>query len=152
MTCFWTYSYFQMFKFCTSHYFHIKMYHNFILNVLKSLLSCTSPRHQSIMITIKIKARFLFITISMMDNISYCYLHDISVYRMLSDTIICPWCILLLCPFCRWENQGSERWSSLQESTQRGSIWDMALFSLLALVTIQPCIIALLGDFGVLSS
>lgn len=109
MTCFWTYSYFQMFKFCTSHYFHIKMYHNFILNVLKSLLTCTSPRHQSIMITIKIKARFLFITISMMDNISYCYLHDISVYRMLSDTIICPWCILLLCPFCRWENQGSER-------------------------------------------
>ena len=56
MAFFWTYSYFQMFKFCTSHCFHLKMYHSFILNALKSLLRCTSPRHQSIMITVKIKA------------------------------------------------------------------------------------------------
>lgn len=94
-----------MFKFCIIHYFHFKMCHSFTLNTLEILLTCTSPQHWSIMISIKIKARALYIKISMIDNNGYYYLNSTSVYRMLSpDSIIFQWCIILLYPFCRCEN------------------------------------------------
>lgn len=87
MVCFWTYSYSQMFKFWIIHYFHVKMCHSLTFNTLKSLLRFTSPKHWSTVIIIKIKATARYIKISMADNNSYYYLHGISVYRMLSDTI-----------------------------------------------------------------